>query len=210
MISRLTGQLVDLFEDSVILEHAGVGFIINVPRYALGEIATFRGREITLHTLLFVDSNATSGHVEPQLIGFLHPEDKLFFRKFISVKGIGPRRALKAMTEPPGHIAVMIEDADLTSLKQLPGIGARAADLIVAELRGKLKEIALASAGRLHPAGAQFSQEQRDALEIMVSLGDDRIDSQRWLERAAQLHSDVRSADEWVRAAYRIKIGAEG
>jgi hypothetical protein len=46
-------------------------------------------------------------------------------------------------------------------------------------------------------------------LEILMAWGDGRNEAQRWLARAAQLHPDTQSADEWVRAAYKVKTGVE-
>jgi Holliday junction resolvasome RuvABC DNA-binding subunit len=91
----------------------------------------------------------------------------------------------------------------------LPGIGARASELIVATLKGKLADLALGGQAAA-AAVTVLSAAQRDALEVLVAWGDPRGDAERWLERAGQLHSDMQSADEWVRAAYRIKTGVEG
>ncbi len=210
MINHVTGQLVEVHEETVVVERSGIGYTVAVPRYAIGELAARRGREVTLHTFLFIEGNQSGGHLDPVLVGFLHPEDKIFFRRFISVKGIGWRKALKALSEPVGHIAAWIEQVDTAALKRLPGIGARAAELIVAELKGKMEDVAIAASGVRRVDTARFTPDQRDALEVMVALGDGRTDAEQWLERAAQLHSDIQSADDWIRAAYKIKTGVEG
>ena len=67
-----------------------------------------------------------------------------------------------------------------------------------------------ATSGRRLVDTTRFSESQRDALEIMVSIGDGRAEAEQWLERAGQLHGDQKSPDEWLRAAYRIKTGVEG
>jgi len=210
MINHLTGQLVEVGEDFVVVERGGVGYTAAVPHYAVGELGACRGREVTLHTLLFLEGGMSGGHLTPVLVGFLHAEDKVFFKRFTSVKGIGWRKALKALAAPVGHIAASIEQGDAAALKRLPGIGARAAELIVAELKGKMEDIAIAAAGTRVVDTSRFTPDQRDALEIMVALGDGRMEAERWVERAAQLHSDIDSADDWIRAAYRIKTGVEG
>jgi Holliday junction DNA helicase RuvA len=208
MIVRLTGSLIEIGEETVVLERDGLAREVLVPRYALGELAACRGREVMVHTLEFYEGNQASGHLTPRLIGFLHLEDKAFFQRFISVKGIGPRKALKALAEPTGRIARWIQDRDGKSLAKLPGIGKRAAELIVAELQGKLDDLALG--GQAEAEVVELSHDQRDALEILVAWGDSRADAQRWLERAGQLHTDVTGPDEWVRLAYRVKTGMEG
>ena len=56
----------------------------------------------------------------------------------------------------------------------------------------------------------KFSDAQRDALEVLLALGESRQDAERWLERAAQLHPDLQETEAWVKAGYRIKSGVEG
>jgi Holliday junction DNA helicase RuvA len=210
MIVRLTGTVVDLNEESAVLERDGLAREVLIPRYVVGEISAVMGREITLHTMEFLESNGQSGPFVPQMIAFTHQEDKHFFRRFISVKGIGPRKALKALVEPVARIAGWIEEADVRSLTQLPGIGKRAAELIVAELRGKVAEFAMTSGDAPVAVSNRLTTAQRDALEVLLAWGEPRADAERWVERAAQLHSDINTPDEWIRVAYKIKTGAEG
>jgi Holliday junction DNA helicase RuvA len=210
MIVRLTGTIIELTEESVIVDRAGVAREVLVPRFALGELAACRGREVTLHTIEFYESNHSSGHLVPRLLGFLHREDREFFERFVDVKGIGPRKALKALAEPVRKIASWIEGGDAKALARLPGIGARASELIVATLKGKLADLAIAGSDAAVGKVTTLSSGQRDALEVLVAWGDPRGDAERWLERAGQLHPDMQSPDEWVRAAYRVKTGAEG
>lgn len=208
MIVRLTGSLIDVEEDSIVVERAGEAREVLVPQFAVAELAAYRGQQVTLHTIEFLEGNPASGNLVPRLLGFLHREDRAFFQRFVCVKGIGPRKALKALAEPVRRIASWIESADAKSLARLPGIGPRAAELIVATLRGKMADLSLGGDGDARSA-VQLSSAQRDALEILVAWGDGRNDAQRWLERAAQLHPDMQSPDEWVRTAYRVKAGVE-
>ncbi len=211
MIVRITGSLLDVDEESIVLEREGVAREVLVPRFSIGELASFRGQQVTLHTIEFFEGNHGSGHLVPRLLGFLHREDREFFERFLDVKGIGPRKALKALAEPVRRIASWIESGDAKALARLPGIGARAAEMIVATLRGKVSDLAIggdaaATGGKV----VQLSSAQRDALEILVAWGDPRGEAERWIERAGQVHPELTSADEWVRVAYRIKGGMEG
>ncbi len=208
MIARLTGMLADVAEDSVVIDREGLGYEVLVPRYAIGELASARGRSVTVHTLEFHEGSLNGGNLIPRLIGFPRPEDRVFFNRFITVKGVGIRKALKALAEPVSRIAAAIEEGDAKMLARLPGIGPRAADQIIAELRGKVKDFAF-GAGSGAAVEPDWSVEQRDALEVLAALGEKLHDAQRWLQRAAQLHPEVATADEWVKSAYRVKAGAE-
>ncbi len=212
MIVRLTGNVVEVTEESAILERDGVAREVLIPGFAVGELTACRGKEMSLHTIEFIEANQSGGNMTPRLVGFVHPEDRVFFRHFISVKGIGLRKAMKALAEPIRKIADWIECGDKKSLTTLPGIGGRAAEMIIAELKGKLEAFALggSSTNGQSVDVARFNDAQRDALEVLTAWGDPRQDAERWLERAAQLHPDTKLAEDWVKVAYRIKTGAEG
>lgn len=210
MIVRFTGTLVDVAEDSVVMERDGVAREVLTPAYAITSLAAQRGREVTLHTLEFYESNQATGHLVPRLIGFVEPEDKLFYQRFIGVKGIGARKALKALAEPIGLIAGHIESGDAKALARLPGIGRRAAELMIAQLKGKVGEFAFSSARREAVESTVWTDAQRCAVDVLVAWGDTREDAERWLARAGELHPEIDQTDEWVRAAYRVKTGMEG
>ncbi len=209
MIVRITGKLIEVAEEFVVIECDGLAREVLVPPFAIPELAACRGREVTLHTQEFLEGNQASGNLVPRLLGFLHMEDRLFFGRFVSVKGIGPRKGLKALSEPVRRIATWVESADTKSLATLPGIGKRAAEMIVASLKDKLSDFAMEGAGERAEV-VQLSNAQRDALELMVTWGDSRADVERWIERAAQLHPDLETVDEWVRVALRVRSGVEG
>src|SRR5947208_8697397 len=97
---------------------------------------------MTFHTIMYLQGDASGGNIEPRLIGFLQRSDKKFFEKFITVKGIGPKKALKALALPAGEIAQAIESRDTRFLVGLPQIGKRMAEQIVAELAGKATKFA--------------------------------------------------------------------
>jgi len=209
MLVRLSGQLTDVGDESVVIEREGMAYEVHVPRYTLGELLASRGRQVTLHTLQYLEGNPTGGNLTPRLVGFLHVEDRAFFQMFTTVKGVGVRKGLRALAEPIVRVARDIESADIKGLSRLPGVGARLAQQIIAELRGKATPFTRgAGAGATPDVG--MTPAQRDALELMVALGDGRADAQRWLERAAQLHPELADVQDWVRAAYRVRSGAEG
>ena len=209
MIVRLTGIISEVAETHAVLDRDGVGYEVLVCGYAIGELSSRRGQSVTLHTLEYLEGSAAGGNMIPRLVGFLHPEDRAFFERFITVKNIGVKKALKALILPMASIAASIESSDAKALARLPGIGPRAAEQIIAELKGKVGDFAALGA-QPPPATSTWAQGQRDALEVMIALGERRNDAEHWIERATQLHPGEASADDWVRLAYRIRSGMEG
>lgn len=213
MIVRMTGIVAEVHDGFAVLDRDGIGYEVLICGCTKGELSACLGEQVTLHMLEYLEGSAAGGNLTPRLVGFLHPEDRAFFTRFITVKNIGVRKAIKALEKPMGAVAAAIEAADARALSKLPGIGSRAADQIIAELKGKVAEFVLAEEQRGIPApiGTEaWTGEQRDALEVMIALGERRAEAQRWLERAIQLHPGTTGTDEWVRLAYRVRSGAEG
>ena len=209
MIVRLTGAISEVHDGYAVLDRDGLGYEVLVCGNAVGELSASLGREVTLHTMEYLEGSSMGGNMIPRLVGFLRPEDRAFFNRFITVKNIGVRKAIKALVQPMRTVAAAIEAGDARSLAQLPGIGKRAADQIIAELKGKLAEFAAGEPlpETPSPATQEWSGEQRDALEVMVALGERRQDAQRWLERAMQMQPGAAGVDEWIRVAYRVRSG---
>jgi len=209
VIVKLRGLLTDLTEETVVIERDGLSYEVLVPACALGELAASKGMSVLLHTLEYIEGNAAGGNMTPRIVGFLHAEDRAFFQQFLTVKGVGVRKGLRALAVPVARIAADIESGDTAALGRLPGIGRRMAEQIVAELRGKVADYAFAAKDVPAAVRGALTPEQHDAVEILVAWGDDRSSAERWIARAAQLHADLRTAEAWVKAAYRIKSGAE-
>jgi holliday junction DNA helicase RuvA len=211
MIVRISGTVDEVHNDHAVIDHGGIGHEVLICGHAASELAECVGQEITLYTMEYFEGGATGSNLIPRLVGFLHREDRSFFERFITVKGMGVRKALKALTQPISKVAALIEAGEAKALTQLPGIGKRAADQIVAELKGKLADFAQAAFDEPVETTAtgmgDWTPAQRDALQVMMALGERRHDAERWLQRAIQDHDHdgERGADDWVRLAYRIR-----
>ena len=74
------------------------------------------------------------------LYGFVSKEEKELFLKLISVKGVGPKSAISMLSKAsPESIIQAIETTNTGFLKKLPGIGPKAAQQIILDLKGQLK-----------------------------------------------------------------------
>ena len=121
MIASLTGQLRAVEEDRIHLQTGPIVYELLIPSSDLNILQAGVGEEMTFHTLMYLQGDASGGNIEPRLIGFLRPQDKKFFEKFITVKGIGPRKALKALALPVGEIAQAIEAKECAVPLPAPG-----------------------------------------------------------------------------------------
>lgn len=208
---RMKGILAELREDRIILESADAAHELLIPAFAVVELGNRRGELVELFTLEFLEAGGSSSVWVPRILGFPREIDRAFFQKLTSVKGVGPRTGLKAMSTSPGRIAQWIEEGNTAALSKLKGIGPKGARMLVAELKGKLEaflgEVAFSTQ---ESGGAErvLQEAAHDALSILVGWGDSHGDALRWLEEAGRRYEGLSTCEEWVRAAYRIKTGS--
>src|ERR1700722_9775885 len=199
MISSLTGELRRVEDGRVHVAAGSLVFEIMVPAADMTELHASLGGQVTFHTILDLEGDPTRGNLAPRLIGFLRPEDKKFFELFITVKGIGPKKALRALGAPVSRIARAIEAKDANELSRLEGIGRRMAEQIVAALSGKAQEFAAGAAA----AGGR-SPIDEDAILVCVHLGIGRSDAERLLEKVKQTRAGLTTAEELSREMLRL------
>ena len=143
MIARIEGKLVKLDTDSALVQVGAVGYEVMLPSYCVSALSDKVGTDITLCTMEYYEGTPGGGNLIPRMVGFLSAGERDFFTKFISVKGIGIKKGLRALSIPIATIAAAIEDGDDKTLMSLPEVGKRTAQQIIAELKGKLQTFAV-------------------------------------------------------------------
>lgn len=133
MISYIKGELVELTENAIVLDHDGMGFLIMMPASILAKLPAI-GSELKVHTYLYVKEDALD------LYGFLTKDDLKVFRLLITVSGIGPKGALAILsTMSPDDLRFAVLAGDSKTISKAPGIGSKTAQKLIIELKDKLK-----------------------------------------------------------------------
>jgi Holliday junction DNA helicase RuvA len=205
MISSVTGTLVSLADGVATVRPAGamgdaVSLELLVPAYLAERLITRVGEPLTLAVYFYLEGQGQGTSFEPRLLGFATTDERRFFDLFTTVKGIGNRKALRAMARPPAEIAGAIVRGDAKALTQLPEIGKKLAETMILELKDKVA--AFASADSLNgPATAAPSRKPAsivesnltgpagDAVEALVRLGEQRPEAERRVLRAVEKHN---------------------
>ena len=138
MIAKIAGQLIEKNENSLVINVQGIYYEVMVPASVMQRLdsAIDQNGNIQLIIYHYIQISPSSG--TPMLIGFLNEIERDFFQKFITVSGIGPRAAVKALNKPISEIAQAIDREDQAFLKTLPGIGIQKAKEVIAKLQGKV------------------------------------------------------------------------
>ncbi|MEO0513453.1 MAG: Holliday junction branch migration protein RuvA [Planctomycetota bacterium] len=225
MIERIRGTLCRLGEADAAVEPLGSGLWhrVMLPAYVRAALEGRAGEPVDLATLEFLDSPNQGATMVPRMIGFETDAERAFFERFTTVKGLGPKKALRALVEPPGAVAEAIARRDAKWLQRLPEIGKRLAETIIAELHGKLDEVLVASLGATldaaaggalgpadEPTPGPFRDDgvAADAVSTLLTLGETKPDAERLIARARADHPDD-DLDALVAHAYELR-GAIG
>lgn len=130
MISSLRGKIKNIGLDNLEIDVGGVGYEVN---YRNRDNLWNVGDEVDMVCQMIVGEN------EMSLYGFKDKEEKVLFNMLDSVSGIGPKIAAKIIGELGGEeIKRAVFEADLKSITRVKGVGTKAGQKIIIELKNKI------------------------------------------------------------------------
>ena len=152
MYEYISGMLTKVNPKYIVIDNSGIGYQIFVPNpynYRVNEFYT-----IYVHQVVREDSH--------DLYGFLTWDEKDLFLKLISVTGIGPKSALPIMAASSvSDIKYAISSGNVSYMQKFPGIGPKAAQQIILDLRGKVDFVPT----------TLIDDSINDCIEALVALG---------------------------------------
>ena len=162
MIASLTGIVLSSSNGQIVIDVAGVGYLVHGTTSTVGSVS--EGRNITFHTSLVVREDAFT------LFGFVSKSELDVFELLRSVNGVGPKSALSILNQMSvEQIAQAVAEESDAAFKAVSGVGAKTAKLITLTLSGKMSPPS--------SQGAHSSQSEK-AVNALVGLG--------WSERQAR------------------------
>ena len=205
MISRITGKLKQKRGNSVLIDISGISYEVLVPGIVMRKINETINDEsyITLVTYHYLQSDPSRS--VPVLIGFFSDIEREFFERFITVSGVGPKAACRALELPFSTIADAIDRGDMAVLKSLPGIGEQRAREIIAKLQGKIGKYGLIQdAAKFEPVPVE-EDIKRDALQVLMQLQYSTSEAKGMVEDALRRNAKVSSCEELLNEIYKQK-----
>jgi len=162
MIGSLRGVVIERNQDStVLLEVAGVGYLIHVTLRTLGELEPTSQAFVYVHQHIREDAQT--------LYGFLERDERRTFEILIATHGVGPNMAMAILaTHTPRALIDIVATNDHGALTLVSGVGRKTADRLLIELKGRMNLPIMDM-----PQGEQ-SQSHRavtDVREALTGLG---------------------------------------
>ena len=160
MIGQLTGTLLEKMPPQVVVDCHGVGYEVDVPMSTFYNLPNV-GERVTLLTHFVVREDAQL------LYGFASATERAVFRQLIKISGVGARTALSILSGMSvDDLAHAVASQEAGRLVKVPGIGKKAAERLLLELKGKLG-VDLPAVG----SGAAVADAGNDILQALMALG---------------------------------------
>jgi Holliday junction DNA helicase RuvA len=184
MISRLSGVVVDISFDEVVIDVGGIGYGVRIPVSDVSNLQ--KNKSVTV----FVSEVIREQSYE--LYGFVDERSKVVFERVIKVNGVGARIAI-ALIGLQGSDALVraISSSDVGFIVATPGVGKKLAERICTELRGVFVESSI-DLGDM----SGVSSGSSEASEALHALGFKSDDISRML----------RDVDPTLRVEDQIKL----
>lgn len=131
MYEFIRGTIVERNPASVVIETAGVGYVVSISLNTYTKLNQKSEALIYLHQVVREDAHL--------LFGFADKTERELFRNLISVNGVGAGTAIMMLSSlSPDEIAAAVTTENVAVLKAVKGIGVKTAQRIIIDLKDKL------------------------------------------------------------------------
>ena len=190
MIAFVKGEITAIYEDNVVIDTGSIGYEVKISAGTINLLPGI-GQEIRLYTYTHVREDLF------QLYGFLTRDDMDIFKQLISVSGIGPKGGLAVLSVMSADdLRFAILSADAKAIAKAPGIGARTAERIILDLKGKVSLDDSLTAKEMRGYGniggaALESSAKNEAIEALVALGYGAAEAMKAVKKAGDDDADT-------------------
>ena len=187
MISSLRGKVLSIGDDSLVLDIAGFGVEVYVTRSLM--IHAIVGEELTCFAYMQISDSSVS------MFGFSTEREKTLFLELLQVKTVGGKLAITLLRHMDAEQILAAITAGNTSALTVPGFGAKRAERVCFELKGKIAKKFGAAAVAGEGAG-QASSSDSFVMDALIGLGFSQSESLRAVSQAKALSEDEQWNEE--------------
>ncbi|MDD3304464.1 MAG: Holliday junction branch migration protein RuvA [Clostridia bacterium] len=165
MYAHFKGTIDNKMADRIILDVNNIGYEIYMPE---SEILSLENdsKEVKIYTYLNVRED------DMKLFGFTSFKKLEFFKKLISVSGVGPKVALGIISNiDVSDMCVAIATDNIATLKSIPGIGPKMAQKIIFELKDKVIKDQMIGITEKRDIKSKVNPNEIEAITALQVLG---------------------------------------
>ncbi|MEQ9097039.1 MAG: Holliday junction branch migration protein RuvA [Phycisphaerales bacterium] len=190
MIAHIAGAIADIRTGrATIATASGVSYDVLLPPYMDGRLGR-AGAQAELFTVHVLESPNQGASFIPRLFGFATAADREVYEAMTQIRGLGHRKALRALAEPPTEVGAMIARGDEVGLKRLPEIGAKLARTLVEELGPAFRDaLAIDEMEAAVEVKKPSDPQAEDAVRALIALGEPPAEATRKVALARQKHA---------------------
>lgn len=195
MIEYIKGDIVELTPTQMVIECAGIGYVLNI---SLTTYSAFGGKptgKIYVYEVIREDAHL--------LFGFAQKAERELFLLLTSVSGVGPNTARMILSSlPPAELIQVIANKNETALTSVKGIGQKTAQRILVDLKNKVKAgDTIAGAGA--PVAGGNGAVAEEAVAALVMLGFQKAASQKVVSSILK-SSPMLAVEQVIKSALRM------
>lgn len=160
MIAQLNGRLIEKNPTDLVIDCGGVGYEVKISLNTFSAIGSNESVLVFIKMIVREDAQL--------LYGFADKSERDMFNHLISVSGIGPNTAMIMLSSlTPSEIAAAIQNDEVSIIQGIKGIGAKTAQRVIVDLRGKMLKFASTGENIFNANNTN----RNEALSALVSLG---------------------------------------
>ena len=164
MIEYIRGTLEELTPALAVVDCNGVGYGLSI---SLGTFSAIQGKkEVKLYVYEVIREDAY------QLWGFATKSERELFLQLTSVSGIGAAMARMILSAfSPNELVEVISTGNDRALKGVKGIGPKAAQRVIVDLRDKILGLDITPTSTSGSTSVVNSEVQKEAVAALTMLG---------------------------------------
>ena len=207
MISQISGKIQKKKPLSVTIEVNGISYEVFIPPAVMKGLERTKADNGTITLITYHYYQMDQSKAMPVLVGFLNEIEKEFFEQFITVSGVGPKAACRALSQPISVIADAIDRGDMALLKTLPGIGEQKAREIIAKLQGKVGKFGLIQDTPQGNLALIKEDIKEEALGVLLQLQYKRNEARDMIDAAIKRNTKISNCEDILNEVYKGSRG---
>ncbi|MDZ7777274.1 MAG: Holliday junction branch migration protein RuvA [Bacteroidales bacterium] len=198
MYNYIEGKIVEKNPAFVVLEVHGIGYGLNISLNTYTRLEKSEKAKLYTHVAFKVENTNPVGI---DIFGFFDEKERTLFRYLISVSRVGNSTAMMMLSAmPPDEIYQAITGEDIKRLQTVKGIGAKAAQRIIMELKDKLDKDFPVSDN----LSASYNLNKEEALSGLVMLGFNKVQVGKALDKIISKGGENMSVEQLIKEALKI------